>query len=91
LQNIYEKSLGSIIEYKRCPISALVLNEGILKYILIKFVKAGCTEHYTVNVPKEYLAFYSTALDKWIVEEGVYEIMVGASCEDIRLEGKFNV
>lgn len=77
--------------YYRDPVSTVFRPFKELCGFEKKLVKAGCTEHYTVNVPKEYLAFYSTALDKWIVEEGVYEIMVGASCEDIRLEGKFNV
>lgn len=50
-----------------------------------KYIKAGETEHYTVTVPKEYLAFYSTGYDAWVVEPGDFEIYVGASCQDIRL------
>jgi beta-glucosidase len=53
-----------------------------------KLVKAGKTEHYTVKVPKEYLSFYSASEDRWILEEGCFEILVGANCEDIRLKEK---
>ena len=40
---------------------------------------------------KEHFAFYSTALDKWVVENGDYEIMVGASSQDIRLQKDINI
>lgn len=53
-----------------------------------KYIEAGKTEHYTVTVPKEYLAYYSVACDSWVLDRGNYEIIVGASCEDIKLQGK---
>ncbi len=56
-----------------------------------KLISAGKTEHYSVNVPKEYLAYYSTSKDEWVVEWGDYDILVGASCDDIRLEGKITL
>ena len=56
-----------------------------------KFIKAGKTERYTIKIPKEYLAFYSTYENDWVVEKGDYEILVGASCSDIRLNGKFEI
>ena len=54
-------------------------------------IKAGESEHYTVKVPKEYLAFYSTSEDSWVLESGTFEILVGASAEDIRLKGNINI
>ncbi len=77
--------------YYRDPISSVFRPFKELCGFEKKLVKAGCTEHYSVNVPKEYLAFYSTAFDSWVVEEGDYEIIIGASCEDIRLEGKIKI
>ena len=56
-----------------------------------KMIKAGATEHYSVSVPTEYLAFYSEGYEKWVVEPGDFEFHVGASCTDIRLKGKINV
>ena len=72
--------------YYRDPISSVFRPFKELCGFEKKLIKAGECEHYTVKVPKEYFAFYSTALDKWVVENGDYEIMVGASSQDIRLQ-----
>ena len=56
-----------------------------------KLIAAGKTEHYTVTVPKEYLAYYSTAHDKWVLDEGVFEFIVGSSCEDVRLTASIEI
>lgn len=77
--------------YFRDPISSVFRPFKELCGFKKKFIKAGKTEHYTVRVPKEYLAFYSTAEDRWVVECGDFEIFVGASCEDIRLTGKITI
>ena len=36
-------------------------------------------------------AYYSIPLKKWYVENGDFEIMVGASSRDIRLVGKIKI
>ena len=56
-----------------------------------KLIKAGMTEHYTVKVPIEYLSYYSTGYDTWVVEPGDFEFIVGASCEDVHLSGKITL
>lgn len=56
-----------------------------------RLIGAGKTEHYTVTVPKEYLAYYSTAHDKWMLDGGVFEFIVGSSCEDVRLTGSIEI
>ncbi len=56
-----------------------------------KLVKEGATEHYTVTVPTEYLAYYSTAHDAWVIEPGDFEFIVGASCDDVRLTGRIEI
>ena len=56
-----------------------------------KFIRAKESEHYTVKVPKEYLAFYSSAEDRWVLECGDFEFMVGASSEDIKLKGNISI
>ena len=35
------------------------------------------------------LAYYNTTLDKWITEPGTYDILIGASSQDIRLTGEY--
>ncbi len=54
-------------------------------------IGAGQTKHYSINVPKEYLAYYSVGRDAWTLEAGDYDILVGSSCDDIRLEGRITL
>lgn len=77
--------------YFRDPVSSVFRPYKELCGFEKKLVKAGETVRYTVKIPKEYLAFYSMAEDAWKIEDGDYEILVGASCEDIRLKGKFKI
>ncbi len=49
-------------------------------------LKAGETKRVCVTLHKRSFAFWSTALDKWQVENGEFEILVGASSRDIRLQ-----
>lgn len=48
-------------------------------------IAAGENVRITVSVPDRYLRFYDVTREKFCVESGAYEFMVGASCEDIRL------
>ncbi|MCH5194636.1 MAG: glycoside hydrolase family 3 C-terminal domain-containing protein [Oscillospiraceae bacterium] len=48
-------------------------------------VGAGQTVRVTIPVEDRYLRFYDVTREKFCVENGVYEFMVGASCEDIKL------
>ena len=36
-------------------------------------------------------AYYSTALEKWYVENGWFEIYVGGSSRELPLKGKLNI
>ena len=51
----------------------------------------GEEKSVTIKLDYRSFAFYSTALDRWHVENGDFEIHVGASSRDIRLVGKMNV
>ena len=77
--------------YYRDPISSVFRPFKELCGFEKKLIKAGECEHYTMKVPKEYFAFCSTAFDKWIVESGDYEIMVGASSQDVRLRKNIRI
>ncbi|RKY24827.1 MAG: hypothetical protein DRP62_02855 [Planctomycetota bacterium] len=45
----------------------------------------------TFELPAEDLAFYDVGQEKFVVEPGIFEIMVGASSKDVRAEGSFEV
>ena len=77
--------------YYRVPTSVVFRPYKELCGFEKKLIGAGKTEHYSVDIPKEYLAYYSTATDSWEIEKGDYEIIVGASCEDTRLVGKITI
>lgn len=54
-------------------------------------LKAGENKTVTITVPGDKLSFYDEKTHQFIVEPGAFEIMVGSSSDDIRLQDKFNV
>ena len=52
------------------------------------FVKAGKSVKVRIGLDFRVFAHWSAARDKWEITDGVYEIGIGASCEDIRLTAK---
>lgn len=55
------------------------------------YLKAG--EKTTVEIPLDFrsFAYYSVPLKKWIVENGTFEILVGASSRNILLKDKIEI
>ncbi len=51
----------------------------------------GQTQHVTFNLDWEDLANWSATARGWIVTPGSFQVMVGASSQDIRLTGAFTV
>lgn len=62
-----------------------------LKGFAKTLVKAGETEQVTITLDKRAFEYWSTATDKWEIEDGVYEIIVGASCADEKLSAKVKI
>ena len=54
-------------------------------------VSAGETVRVELTVPDRYLRFYDVTREKFCVERGGYEFMVGASCEDIGLRDRVDI
>ena len=55
------------------------------------YLEAGETKEVEIKLDKKALAFYSVEDKKWTVEEGKFEILVGSSSNDIRLQSEINV
>jgi beta-glucosidase len=53
-------------------------------------LKAGEKKTVTFTLTPESLQMLDANM-QWVVEPGAFKVMVGSSCEDIRLEGEFNV
>ncbi|MCX7721305.1 MAG: glycoside hydrolase family 3 C-terminal domain-containing protein [Dictyoglomus thermophilum] len=54
------------------------------------YLKPGESKRVTFTLYPEQLAFYDEFM-RFIVEKGVFEVMIGSSSEDIRLMGTFEV
>jgi beta-glucosidase len=54
-------------------------------------LKPGETKTVTIIVPVEKLSFYDEKTHGFIVEPGMFDIMIGSSSEDIRLQDKIEV
>ena len=72
--------------YIRDTFSMVSRPEKELKGFAKTFLKAGEEKRVTVQLNARAFAYYSTALQKWQVENGKFEILVGASSRDIRLK-----
>jgi beta-glucosidase len=54
-------------------------------------IAPGSTAAVALNINVNDLAYFDTALSKWVVEPGEYKIMAAASSKDIRQIASFNV
>ena len=50
------------------------------------FLKAGEEKNVTIKFDDKTFRYWNAKTNKWEVEGGVYSIMIGASCADIRLQ-----
>ena len=54
-------------------------------------IKAGEEKRVSVKLDFSSFAYYSVSLDKWLVENGDFEILVGSSSRDVKLSGKVRI
>ena len=54
-------------------------------------IKAGEEKRVSVKLDFSSFAYYSVAMDKWLVENGDFEISVGSSSRDIKLVGRVKI
>ncbi len=54
-------------------------------------VRAGERRRVSLTLDASAFAFYSDMLDEWHIEDGMFEIEVGASSRDIRLVGRVEI
>lgn len=62
-----------------------------LKGFAKTFIKAGQNAKVSVKLDGCALEYWSVANDGWQTEDGVYEIIVGASCKDVKLKSKIKI
>jgi beta-glucosidase len=76
--------------YVSDKVSCVEIPEKQLKGFVKIFVEAGKMEHITFRLTPEHLSLINAAM-KRVVEPGEFEIQIGASSEDIRLQEIINV
>lgn len=64
--------------------SSLPRPEKELQAFTKVFLEAGETKHVTLDFDKYSVGFYDTNQSAWIAEEGVFDVLIGSSSQDIR-------
>ncbi|NEW56134.1 beta-glucosidase [Nocardia cyriacigeorgica] len=54
-------------------------------------LEPGASEQVSVTIERADLAYWETRIDQWIVEDGTYQVMAGASSRDIRVTAAVEV
>lgn len=55
------------------------------------YLKSGESQRVTISLNEYTFRYFNIKTEKWEIEKGVYQIMIGASCADIRLSGSVAV
>ena len=71
--------------YVGLPGAKVFRPEKELKGFSKVFIKAGEEKNVTIKFDDKTFRYWNVKTGKWEVEGGIYRIMIGASCEDIRL------
>lgn len=77
--------------YVAAPESAIFKAPKELRGFAKVFLKAGEQKTVTVTLAERAFAYYNVNMHDWHVESGAYQILVGASSRDIRLEAPVEV
>ncbi len=88
LKNTGEVAGSEVVQvYVQDVVSTMVKPIKELKAFEKIYLEKGEEKVVNVVIPVQDIASYNIMLKKWVVENGVYNILVGSSCQDIRLKG----
>lgn len=91
------KNTGSVMGsevaqlYVRDQESTIFRPEKELKGFKKVHLQPGEEVEVSLSLDKRAFAYYNTGISDWHVESGMFDILVGASCQDIRLESSVEV
>lgn len=83
------KEVSQVYVRERAPL--VYRPEKELKAFAKTFVAAGKQEKVTHTLGIDAFSHWSTSTDRWEATDGIYEVLVGASSQDIRLRIKVRV
>ena len=81
ISQVYVKDVFAMVDVPSFSLAAFAKTE----------IKAGETKKVSHLINKDAFAYYSTVKKGWYVENGYFEILVGASSQDIRLLERINI
>ena len=88
VKNIGKRAGAEIVQVYIAPISARTARpDKELKAFAKVELGAGKSKKVSLTLEQEDFAYFDESLHKFVTDAGDYEILVGASCEDIRLRG----
>lgn len=92
VENVSDKDGKEISQiYVRALNSCVYRPYKELKGFAKTFIKAGQSAKISVKLDGRAFEYWSVANDGWQTENGVYEIIVGASCKDVKLKSKIKI
>lgn len=77
--------------YVGCRESEIFRPERELKGFTKVFLKVGETKLATVPFDDKTFRYWNVKTNQWEIEGGVYDLLIGASVVDIKLEGEINI
>lgn len=76
--------------YVADPVSVVTKPPKELKAFEKVFLRAGESKTVQLAIPLRDIAYYNVSLHDWVVEDGVYEILVGTSSREICLKARID-
>ena len=91
VKNVGEREGAEIVQlYVRDRYSSVVTYDSVLRGFEKVWLKPGESRRVTFTLAPDHLKILDRDM-KWTVEQGDFDILVGASSEDIRLRGELTV
>ncbi|MGN0634194.1 MAG: glycoside hydrolase family 3 C-terminal domain-containing protein [Oscillospiraceae bacterium] len=89
ITNTGDRDGAEIVQLYIAPVNPSVIRPvKELKGFEKVFLKSGESKRVVFRLDKSAFAYYSPVIHDWYSEGGEYGILIGASCEDIRLESE---
>ena len=89
VSNVDGKEVSQL--YIKDVLSTLERPKKELKGFANTTLKAGESKRVTHLLNKRSFAYFMPSIDTWYVENGDFEVLIGASSKDIRLKGKIQI
>jgi beta-glucosidase len=92
VKNIGDRAGAEVVQlYVKPPKSAVFKAEKELKGFEKVFLEPGETKTVSFILNRRTFSYYNTLVSDWHAEEGLYDILIGASSRDIRLRSSVSV